>query len=221
MNTGKIIKDIRTSRNMTQPQLAEKSGISLTSIKKYERGIVTPKLEQLLRISEALCISINIFLDFDIRTISDLLSLIFRMNEQVDMEITADKDKDGKYLPDTVRLSFAYDTINQKLCSYLTAQDKQTELHSDTNNPITAEGIEMKNLSDLITLLLDDNTVLQSSTRTQNSSTHAASHTPDSPFSTSSELHELFLDCTPTEAQLLIENAKLLKKYIRQMDSKK
>ena len=38
-----------------------------------------------MKISQALGISINIFMDFDIHTVSDLLSLIFKMNEQLDL----------------------------------------------------------------------------------------------------------------------------------------
>ena len=40
------------------------------TIKKYEYGIRNPKPDQLLKIANALGISINLFMDFDIETVS-------------------------------------------------------------------------------------------------------------------------------------------------------
>ena len=53
---------------MSQETLGELSGIHYATIKKYELGIRNPKPEQLLKISNALGISINVFLDLDIST---------------------------------------------------------------------------------------------------------------------------------------------------------
>lgn len=38
-------------------------------------------------------ISINLFMDFDIETVSDVLSLLFKLDEQVDMNFYAEKDE--------------------------------------------------------------------------------------------------------------------------------
>ena len=75
-------------------------------IAKYESDERKPKPEQLLKISQALGISINVFMDFDIHTVSDLLSLIFKMNEQLDLNFNSQKDSNGNILPDTLTLSF-------------------------------------------------------------------------------------------------------------------
>lgn len=57
------------------------SGINSATIKKYEYGIRNPKPDQLLKIANALGISINIFMDFDIETVSDVLSLLFKLDD--------------------------------------------------------------------------------------------------------------------------------------------
>ena len=54
--------------------------------------IHNPRPDQLLKIASALGISINIFMDFDIETVSDVLSLLLKMDEQLDMDFEAEKD---------------------------------------------------------------------------------------------------------------------------------
>lgn len=61
MTTGEKIRYYRNLRGMSQETLGELSGIHYATIKKYELGIRNPKPEQLLKISNALGISINVF----------------------------------------------------------------------------------------------------------------------------------------------------------------
>ena len=61
-------------------------------IRKYEAGDRNPKPDQLIKIANALGISINLFMDFDIEPISDVLSLIFKIDEQVDVEFQGKKN---------------------------------------------------------------------------------------------------------------------------------
>ena len=95
-NTDPIADKIRTFRkeqNMSQDDLATKSGINVSTIKKYEIGDRKPKLDQLLKIASALGVSINEFLTFEISTIGDVLSILMRLDEQTDMDITSKKAK--------------------------------------------------------------------------------------------------------------------------------
>ena len=85
MTIGEKIKYFRTLHGFTQDQLIQATGLSISTLQKYESDERKPKPEQLLKISQALGISINVFMDFDIHTVSDLLSLIFKMNEQLDL----------------------------------------------------------------------------------------------------------------------------------------
>ena len=63
MTTGEKIRYFRTSHELTQEQLASQSGLSISALQKYESDERKPKPEQLLKISDALGISINIFMD--------------------------------------------------------------------------------------------------------------------------------------------------------------
>lgn len=69
--------------------MGELSDIHYVTIKKYELGI-----------------SINVFLDLDISTISDVLALLFNMAEEINMHFFAEKDKNGTYDPSTLKISF-------------------------------------------------------------------------------------------------------------------
>lgn len=57
---GDKIKEYRMKRGITQGKLAELSGIHPVSIRKYEAGMMEPRLQQLQRIADAL--EINAFL---------------------------------------------------------------------------------------------------------------------------------------------------------------
>ena len=111
------------------------SGINSATIKKYEYGIRNPKPDQLLKIANALGISINIFMDFDIETVSDVLSLLFKLDDQIDMKFEADKDDEGNFKPATVKLSFKNNLINKKLCTYM----KALEIRENMINSVVRE----------------------------------------------------------------------------------
>ena len=98
-------------------------GINEVTIRKYEAGDRNPKLDQLLKIADALGISINIFMDFDIETVSDVLSLIFKMDEQLDIEFTGKKNKKGEYAPDSISLKFNNPAINDRLAKWARTRD--------------------------------------------------------------------------------------------------
>jgi len=144
MTVGEKIKYYRNIRGISQEMLGNLSGINPATIKKYEYGIRNPKPDQLLKITNALGISINLFMDFDIETVSDVLSLLFKLDEQVDMKFEAEKDDNGEFIPSTVKLSFQNAAINQKLCTYLKAKQ-------GANIPI----------EDVKNCLVDDNRVVR------------------------------------------------------------
>jgi transcriptional regulator with XRE-family HTH domain len=51
---GEILRDARHQKNMTQEDLAEKSGIHRNHISFMERGLRSPSLETLFRVCQAL-----------------------------------------------------------------------------------------------------------------------------------------------------------------------
>ena len=69
MNRGEILKiknlkDIRKNKKMTQKDLAEKTGLSISTIQGYEQGKYHPKGESVQKIAEALNVPIESLLDF-------------------------------------------------------------------------------------------------------------------------------------------------------------
>lgn len=167
MTTGEKIKYFRNMRGISQEMLGQLSGINSATIKKYEYGIRNPKPEQLLKIANALGISINLFMDFDIETLSDVLSLLFKLDEQVGMSFEAEKDAEGNYIPKTMKIAFKNHAINKKLCTYLKAKQLQENIekddHSFTNEKQHKEAIEamVSDMEEIKNHLVDDNMVVK------------------------------------------------------------
>lgn len=170
MTVGEKIKYYRNIRGISQEMLGNLSGINPATIKKYEYGIRNPKPDQLLKVTNALGISINLFMDFDIETVSDVLSLLFKLDEQVDMRFEAEKDENGEFIPSTVKLSFQNAAINQKLCTYLKAKQIRENLENtkekfDDENSYKETVAEIEeNIEEIKNHLVDDNMVVKKGT---------------------------------------------------------
>lgn len=169
MTTGEKIKYFRNMRGISQEMLGQLSGINSATIKKYEYGIRNPKPGQLLKIANALGISINIFMDFDIETVSDVLSLLFKLDDQVDMKFEAGKDEEGNFKPSTVKMSFKSNMINKKICTYMKALEIQENL-TNAKDKYSAEeyNSSLQHITDTIEEikqhLLDDSMVVKKGT---------------------------------------------------------
>ena len=106
-------------------------------------------------------------MDFDIETVSDVLSLLFKLDEQVDMKFEAEKDKNGEFIPSTVKLSFQNAAINQKLCTYLKAKQIRENLENtkekfDDENSYKETVAEIEeNIEEIKNHLVDDNMVVK------------------------------------------------------------
>ena len=170
MTIGEKIKYFRTLHGFTQDQLIQATGLSISTLQKYESDERKPKPEQLLKISQALGISINVFMDFDIHTVSDLLSLIFKMNEQLDLNFNSQKDSDGNILPDTLTLSFGNPIINQKLSTYVAFLNKMADSEKEQYTQA---------LQELENQLLDDNTDIQKAAPIKESSAPPSDEEPE------------------------------------------
>lgn len=141
------IRKFRKEKNMSQEDLSTLSGINISTIKKYEGGARNPKPEQLLKITNALGISINAIMEFELTTISDVISLLMRMDEQTDMNWTGQKDADGNYIPSTISLSFNDTKLNEALSVYMQYREAQMANSAlTTNNKETAcDDISLEN----------------------------------------------------------------------------
>ena len=59
MKTSKIITDLRKSKDWSQAELANKTGISQVMVGKYERGDAVPSIEVAKKIADALDVSLD------------------------------------------------------------------------------------------------------------------------------------------------------------------
>lgn len=198
MNIGEKIKYFRLSRNMTQEQLAQKAKISFSTLRKYEANERNPKYEQLVKIAAALDISVNIFMDLNIQSISDLLSILFRMEEQVDLKINTMQELDVSSSDDIPVLHFKNSYINQILNSYHASVKRIKDMDSQYQDEAIAE---------LQNRLLDNGTGIHS----DRSSTDSSSK-PVFSLSPSDRLwHELSSDCTEEEKAEMLKAAAFTK----------
>lgn len=126
-NLSRTIKKYRKARKLTMEQLSEKSGINLSTLKKYETDNRNPKLEQLSKIAEALEVSVFEFLDIEVNSVNDIISLVNKMNIATDI----DNDK--------VCISFKNKEINNCLKEYAVDYKKDNILieKTETNHEST------------------------------------------------------------------------------------
>lgn len=62
-NFGEKLKELREERNLSQKELAQKTGLSIGSIQGYEQGQYNPKLEAIAKIADALEVELDNFYD--------------------------------------------------------------------------------------------------------------------------------------------------------------
>jgi len=63
MKTGKLIKELRTKKGMTQEELADKTEVSARTIQRIENGEVDPRAYTLQMIAKALEVDYNLFVE--------------------------------------------------------------------------------------------------------------------------------------------------------------
>lgn len=131
LNLARAIKKYRKARKLTMEQLSEKSGINLSTLKKYETDNRNPKLEQLSKIAEALEVSVFDFLDIEVKSVNDIISLVNKMNIATDIDWDIDNDK--------VCISFKNKEINNCLKEYAVDYKKDNILieKTETNHEST------------------------------------------------------------------------------------
>ena len=118
---GKNIRAFREFRGYSQIQLAELSGINVGTIRKYELGIRNPKPDQLEKIATALGLNVSVFLDFNIETVGDVLSLLFSIDDSVNLSLAEMPDQ-------KISLTFDNPTMQdffRKWCQFKNVYEKE------------------------------------------------------------------------------------------------
>ena len=118
---GKKIRAFREFRGYSQIQLAELSGINVGTIRKYELGIRNPKPDQLEKIATALGLNVSVFLDFNIETVGDVLSILFAIDDSVNLSLSETSDQN-------IAMTFANPTMQdffRKWCQFKNVYKKE------------------------------------------------------------------------------------------------
>ena len=171
MTVGEKIKHYRISLGLTQKDFSKYSGISLSTIKKLEADLMHPKFQQLQRVADALGVSVLIFLDFNIETVSDVMALITKMDDQIDIHFEAEFDDEGKPVPKTIRLVFDRFAINSKLADYFRIDELKDKVNSkrntETESMIEKEKYQEINrqIEEMRLSVCNDSTVIKKETR--------------------------------------------------------
>lgn len=118
---GKKIRAFREFRGYSQIQLAELSGINVGTIRKYELGIRNPKPDQLEKIATALGLNVSVFLNFNIETVGDVLSILFAIDDSVNLSLSETSDQN-------IAMTFDNPTMQdffKKWCQFKNVYEKE------------------------------------------------------------------------------------------------
>ena len=142
LTIGDKIRKYREFRGLSQVTLAKLSGINVGTIRKYELGIRNPKPDQLTKIADALGLNVSVFLDFRIETVGDVLSLLFAIDDAVDLKL--EHKDDSK----TVGFTFDRSVLQDVLISWSEFKGK-CERTKNTAMKLEDEALQKKELEDL------------------------------------------------------------------------
>ncbi len=102
MTIGEKIKQLRKNKKLTQKALAKESGIAEITIRQYEAGMYSPKMEQLKKLCQALQVPIGELLtdgQLDMRRLDvanrGLQSILESVYDTVDFDWHKTVDSDG------------------------------------------------------------------------------------------------------------------------------
>ncbi len=133
MTFGEKLKYLRKQKGVTQTKLAELTGIHQVSIAKYEKDKMVPQPEQLEKITEALNVSRNIFVDdgsFKLETRGDLMGLLIALCKSGVLIISGKRDRNSLLIPRTVVFEF-----NSIISKFFTA-DIQNKIQFAPDEPL-------------------------------------------------------------------------------------
>lgn len=65
MKTGKLIKELRIKKGMTQEELADKTEVSARTIQRIENGEVDPRAYTLQMVAKALDVDFSLFVEYE------------------------------------------------------------------------------------------------------------------------------------------------------------
>lgn len=119
MNISEKIKMYRKMKLLSQRELGEKAGLSEFSIRKYEAGSRKPKIEQIIKIAEALDINQNLLTPTqssdEMSTIGDLMSVLINLIDNDVLELNYKTDDKKSVIDSSITLKFKNSDVNDAL----------------------------------------------------------------------------------------------------------
>ena len=139
MTIAEKIQFYRKANKLTQKQLAENSGLSEISIRKYEAGDRFPKNEQLQKLVAALPIGGSNLLDIKpesipLDTVGDAMALIYLLKEKLGVTYAVDQLPNGAIDPASICIHFNNDKINECLERIITEEVMAEQLKANLAN---------------------------------------------------------------------------------------
>lgn len=75
-NFKDILKGLRKEKKMTQKEVSQNTGITLSMITKYEQGVNTPNYDNLTKLSDFFNVPVNTFLDDKSMNVQSLIEAL-------------------------------------------------------------------------------------------------------------------------------------------------
>ncbi len=92
-NLSKKLKQARKQKGLTQGQLAQKIGADIQRVSKYERGILIPTTEIMVKISNALDVSLDYLLKDDKNRVTGKVKDTELVDQFVQVDALPDQDR--------------------------------------------------------------------------------------------------------------------------------
>lgn len=131
MTIGEKIRVYREMRGLTQVKLAERTGINVGTIRKYELGIRNPKQEQLKKIADGLSKNIFSFYDLDIATAGDIMALLIAISEKTGVTFIGKNDEDNRYDSSQVAMKFNNPYMQELMASWAFMKSEMDSSYED------------------------------------------------------------------------------------------
>lgn len=125
MTLGEKIKYYRECRHMSQEELSLRSGISISAIRKYEKGLRFPKEAQIEKMAFVFNISPALLQDIKFSSIYDSLPYLYAILRDGNVEFCGETDENGYLKEDTVSIKFHNNILKMFLKAWA---DKDTEI---------------------------------------------------------------------------------------------
>ena len=90
-----------------------------------------------------------------------MLTLLFKMDDQVDMEIDGEKNSEGNLIPDTIYIRFKHPEINSRLAKFAKAKKLQENLIASKDAFPSEEAFQHEQIKQY---LVDTNRVVKKGT---------------------------------------------------------